>query len=368
MSRSLQIVGAGLLGTSVGLALAHAEWSVWIADADESAQRLAGELGAGSAGWSPDDVDLVLLCVPPSSLAQVMAETIRLYPLATISDVLSIKTEPQVQAEKLGCGERFVGGHPMAGRERSGAVAAQADLFDARPWAICASGAAGPERVAVVEQLAIDCGADPMIVEARAHDAAVALVSHLPQVAASAVAGQLIGANPVAMALAGQGLRDTVRIAGSDPALWTEIFIANAGTLAPLVGRLAAELAGLAEALGGGAKADGTGEGRASTDSGRDVDKTIERFLDQGRRGFAQIPGKHGAPATAYTVVPVVIPDEPGALARLFATVAKAGASVEDIDIEHSPGHPVGIVELSVRPDEAAGLVSALDADGWSSH
>ena len=362
MSRSLQIVGAGLLGTSAGLALAHAEWSVWIADADDAAQRLAGELGAGTVGWSPHDVDVVLLCVPPSSFGQVMEDAIRLYPSATISDVLSVKTHPQLQAEKLGCAERFVGGHPMAGRERSGAVAAQADLFDARPWAICPNGRAGPERVAIVEQLASDCGADPIIVDAEGHDAAVALVSHLPQVAASAVAGQLIDASSVAMALAGQGLRDTVRIAGSDPKLWTDIVVANAGSLAPLVGRLAAEMAGLADALARTA----TGEASAETD--RDVDKTIERFLDLGRRGYAQIPGKHGTPATAYTVVPVVIPDEPGALARLFATVAKAGASVEDIALEHSPGHPVGIVELSVRPEEAAGLVAALHADGWSSH
>ena len=100
----------------------------------------------------------------------------------------------------------------------------------------------------------------------------------------------------------------------------------------------------------------------------RDVDKTIKRFLDQGRRGFERIPGKHGAPATAYTVIPVVIPDEPGALARLFASVAKAGASVEDIALEHSPGHPVGIVELSVRPEDAARLVEVLHLDGWSSH
>ena len=362
MNRTLQIVGAGLLGTSVGLALARSEWSVWIVDADEGAQRLAGDLGAGTVGWARGPVDLVLLCVPPSSLAVAMAEAIRLSASATISDVLSVKTQPQLQAERMGCAERFVGGHPMAGRERSGAVAAQADLFDARPWAICPNGSAGTERVAIVEQLAIDCGADPMIVEADAHDAAVALVSHLPQVAASAVAGQLIDAGPVAMALAGQGLRDTVRIAGSDPKLWTDIVGANADSLAPLVGRLAAELSELADALSGAA------EGEAGTQLDRDVDKTVERFLDQGRRGFARIPGKHGAPATAYTVVPVVIPDEPGALARLFATVAKAGTSVEDIDLEHSPGHPVGIVELSVRPEEAAGLVAVLHADGWSSH
>ena len=96
--------------------------------------------------------------------------------------------------------------------------------------------------------------------------------------------------------------------------------------------------------------------------------RRLSDFSTKVGSGFELIPGKHGAPATAYTVIPVVIPDEPGALARLFATVAKAGASVEDIDLEHSPGHPVGIVELSVRPEDAAGLVEALHADGWSSH
>lgn len=368
MSRSLQLVGAGLLGTSVGLALARTDWTVWISDADGRAQELAGQLGAGTPGWSPADPDVVLMCVPLSGIPEVMEAMNRLYPTATLSDVSSVKTEPQQHAKRIGCEDVFVGGHPMAGRERSGAVAAQADLFDARPWAICPNGVADPARVALIEELALDCGADPLIVDAETHDAAVAVVSHLPQIAASAVAGQLSATAPdgTALTLVGQGLRDTVRIAGSDPALWVEILTANAAALAPIVSRLATDLAEVAAALTAGANAGAN----AGTEPGvaDEVDKTIRRFLDKGRIGFDLIPGKHGAPATAYTVIPVVIPDEPGALARLFATVAKAGASVEDIDLEHSPGHPVGIVELSVRPQEAAALVQALHSDGWSSH
>lgn len=361
MTPSLQIVGAGLLGTSVGLALAHSEWQVWIADTDPAAERLAGELGSGTPGWAPVEPDVVLLCVPPSAMSMVMKEVIGLYPLSTISDVLSIKTQPLADADDLGCGIRFVGGHPMAGRERSGPVAAQADLFEARPWALC-PGQADPGRVALVEKLVRACGADPLIVDAAAHDQAVALVSHLPQIAASAVAGQLQAADQLALSLAGQGLRDTVRIAGSDPVLWTDILTANALSLAGPVRRLATELTAMAEALEAAAGRN------APTDENRDVDKTIERFLDRGRQGYTAIPGKHGAPAAVYTAVPVVIPDEPGALARLFATVAKAGASVEDISLEHSPGHPVGVIELSVLPSEAAHLVQVLQADGWSSH
>jgi prephenate dehydrogenase len=360
---SLQIVGAGLLGTSVGLALAGTAWTVWVADADPAAQRLAGELGAGQPGWASADPDLVLLCVPPSAMLEAMHEAIRLFPTSTFSDVASIKTQPEQNAETLGCLDRFVGGHPMAGRERSGAAAAQSDLFDARPWAICPPAGAEPARVALVERLARSCGADPLLIDAASHDRAVALVSHLPQVAASAVAGQLGDADVVTMTLAGQGLRDTVRIAGSDTELWVDILTANAAALAPLVQELASELGAVGAALAAAADSSQIGGAR-----GREIDKPIRHLLDTGRHGFGQIPGKHGAPPVEYAVIPVVIPDEPGALARLFATVATAGSSVEDIHLEHSPGHPVGIIELSVRPDQAPDLVAALHADGWSSH
>ena len=362
MTSSVQIVGAGLLGTSAGLALARSEWTVWVADSSPAAQRLAGELGSGSPGWMPGNPDLVLICVPPSSFTSVLNDVQRLYPRSTISDVLSIKSYPQAQAERFGCGDRFIGGHPMAGRERSGPVAAQADLFEARPWAICPGPDADPARITVVERLVRDCGGDPVQIDTGAHDEAVALVSHLPQVAASAVASQLVEARPLALSLAGQGLRDTVRIAGSDTDLWTDIVTTNAGALVGPVRRLAEDLGALADALEREVSPD-----RAPNEK-RDVDKSIERFLDLGRQGYAAIPGKHGAPAAEYTVIPVVIPDEPGALARLFTTVGSAGASVEDIALEHSPGHPVGVIELSVVPAEAEALVKALQDDGWSSH
>ncbi len=361
---TLQIVGAGLLGTSVGLALARTPWRVWVVDADERAQSLAVDLGAGGGGWCQENPELVLLAVPPSAVGQVMSEVNRLFPRATVSDVASIKTEPQRDAERLGLESRFVGGHPMAGRERSGGAAAQADLFDARPWAICPSPASEPFRVELVERLARDCGADPIRLDAQTHDAAVALVSHLPHVAACAVAGQLSDADPITMTLAGPGLRDTVRVAGGDPELWVQILGGNAAAVAPLVGRLATDLADLSTAL-----AELAAE--QTQDSGskdRQVDKAIERFLAHGQQGHGRIPGKHGTAPMEYSVIPVVIPDEPGALGRLFTTVAKSGASVEDISLEHSPGHPVGIIELSVQPHQAESLVRALQSDGWSHH
>ena len=356
--RRLQIVGAGLLGTSIGLALTQSEWDVWLRDADAAAEELGEQLGAGRRGWSDVEPDLVLLAVPPSALPAVLADVAGRFAAATITDVASIKVEPQQTAERLGLADRFVGSHPMAGRERSGGSAAQADLFDARPWALCVAPGVDAARVQVVERLIRDSGADVVRVDAASHDAAVALVSHLPHVAACAVASQLTEAGATAMTLAGQGLRDTVRVAGGDPALWVDILGGNADAVAPLVERLASDLGALATAL------RGSGQAQES----RQVEESINQFLSAGRQGFEQIPGKHGAPRAEYAVIPVVIPDEPGALARLFTTVAKAGASVEDLSLEHSPGHPVGIVEISVRPEHAESLVAALAGDGWAHH
>ena len=362
---TLQIVGTGLIGTSVGLALARTPWRVWLADRDERAQSLAVDLGAGYGGWCESSPDLVLLAVPPGALDGTMAEVKRLFPQSTVSDVASIKTEPQRDAERNGLTAQFVGGHPMAGRERSGGAAAQADLFDARPWAICPSPASETHRVELVERLARDCGADPIRLDPETHDAGVALVSHLPHVAACAVAGQLSDADATTLALAGPGLRDTVRVAGGDPQLWMQILGGNAAAVAPLVARVAADLADLSTALTTLA-AERPSLNAAGPD--RQIDKSIERFLAAGQEGHGRIPGKHGTAPMEYSVIPVVIPDEPGALGRLFTTVAKSGASVEDISLEHSPGHPVGIIELSVQPHQAESLVEALQSDGWSHH
>jgi len=85
----------------------------------------------------------------------------------------------------------------------------------------------------------------------------------------------------------------------------------------------------------------------------------------QGQAGAARIPGKHGGAPREFTVVQVVIPDQPGELARLFEACGRAGVNIEDVRIEHSPGLPVGVAELSVRPAEASTLLDALEAGGW---
>ena len=136
----------------------------------------------------------------------------------------------RVRARAATCA-RYVGGHPLAGRERSGAVAARGDLFAGRPWVLTPTAECDPAAVARVRQLAESVGAVVSIMDAGQHDEAVAVVSHLPQVAASLVAARLREVPEAAVALAGQGVRDVTRIAASDPVLWTQILAGNAGAV-----------------------------------------------------------------------------------------------------------------------------------------
>ena len=146
-----------------------------------------------------------------------------------------------------------------------------------------------------------------------------------------------------ALRLAGQGLRDVTRIAAGDSALWTQILSANAGPVAEVVAAVAEDLAAAAPARPHCRRDD-----RSSARRGR------HRACSTGAgQAYRRIPGKHGGQPRNFTVVQVVIADRPGELARLFNAAGAAGVNIEDIRLEHSPGLPVGVAELSVRPDQA---------------
>jgi prephenate dehydrogenase len=263
--------------------------------------------------------------------------------------VASVKQLPVAQARARGCDmTSYLPGHPLAGREKNGPAAARADLFLGRTWALCPEPDTSDEATALVTVLVRECGAVPVRTEAAAHDRWVGLISHAPHLVAAAMAASLEGAPPEALGLAGQGLRDVTRIAAGDTGLWTQILSANAGPVAEVLAAVAADLAEAARVLAGG----------------EDL-KPVAALLDRGQAGVARIPGKHGGAPREFTAVQVVIPDRPGELARLFRATGEAGVNIEDVRIEHSPGLPVGVAELSVRPAEAARLLAALDRGGW---
>jgi prephenate dehydrogenase len=381
---SAVVIGTGLIGTSIALALSEQGVTVWLADHDPAAARLAADLGAGKVlpeplgaaergEGSPEAAaprggppraqegpwaDLAVLAVPPAAVAPSLAAAQARRLARWYTDVASVKALPLRQASELGCDlASFVPGHPLSGRERSGPAAARADLFLGRPWVICPGPLTRPEAVAAVAELVRRCRGELVRADADEHDHWVALVSHAPHVVAAAMAAQLTDAPGGALGLAGQGLRDVTRIAAGDSGLWTQILAANAPPVARVLADVAADLAAVAEAL--------AETGAPPQAAEHPSVKLLAGLLEEGSAGVARIPGKRGTPARDNAVVQVVIPDRPGELARLFQVAGESGVNIEDIGIEHSPGLPVGVAELTVRPDAVTRLTQALAAAGW---
>ena len=344
------IVGTGLVGTSVGLALQRAGVDVHLEDLDPLHAQAAESLGAGTtrAPRSNQELGLVVVAVPPRHVGPAVCEALATWPEAVVTDVGSVKVPALLAARERGIDlSRYVGSHPMAGSERSGPWAASADLFDGRAWAVTPHEGSAAEAVQVVRRLATDCGASVVQLSPVEHDAAVARVSHLPHLMSVLAAGALVGAPPQQLALAGQGLRDVTRVAAGDPGLWSEIVTANAEQVRLLLtdvrDRVDELLAGV-----------------------QDTPEALAVALRRGVAGTRLVPGKHGAPTPDYTVVYVALPDRPGELARLFADAGESGVNIEDLRIDHDPARPVGLVEVVVAQRSAATLVGSLTDRGWS--
>ena len=358
--RSVLIVGSGLIGTSIGLALRELGVDVVLHDVDPGRVALAVELGAGRH-WlvgkhrvsDVERFDIAVVAVPPDAIA---AEILRLQQLdiaGTFTDVGSAKARPQAEGEALKVDfSRYVGGHPVAGRERSGPAAARADLFVGRPWVITNTPQAAASAVADVRALALACGAVPVEMNADDHDAALATVSHLPHVVASLLAGQLIRCADGTVQLGGTGLQDTTRVAAGDPDLWTQILAANAGHLATALAAFAADAQRTVSQL----ERIAAGDTEAAT--------SLTAMLRAGVSGRARVPVKRGETA-GFATVPIVLRDAPGELAALLRTLADCGINVEDVHLEHEPGRPVGVVEIEVRADAAQALVTCIREAGW---
>ena len=340
----VHIIGSGLIGASIGLALVAAGVDVTLEDVDDVTAAAAQDRGAGRVADGLHAADVVIVAIPPRLVAMVIASKQRLNLNATFMDVSSVKDGVVAEAEALGVDlSRFVPSHPIAGRERGGPLNARGDLFRGRSWVITATELAKPAHVAAAESLIAACGARPVHLTPAEHDAALALVSHLPQLLASALASELVDAPFDVAVLSGQGLRDSTRIADSDPHLWRDIVTANAAHIAPLVDRVRSQLDSLAAALHSG-----------------DPGAAVEQLVADGRRGRARIGSTHGGPASPVDVVSVFLRDTPGELSRIFLALQHAEVNVDDLRIDHAPGQPVGVLELTVAHGAGQAAVVAL--------
>ncbi|WP_328889765.1 prephenate dehydrogenase [Streptomyces sp. NBC_00316] len=357
--RTAVVIGTGLVGTSAALALAGRGIRVHLVDHDPASARTAAALGAGTDETPEGRVDLAIIAVPPAHVASVLATAMRDGVARGYLDVASVKGGPRRELEALGVDlTPYIGTHPMAGKERSGPLAASADLFEGRPWVLTPTRDTDTEVLNLALELVALCRAVPVVMDADAHDRAVALVSHTPQLISSMVAARLEEADETAVRLCGQGIRDVTRIAASDPRMWVEILSANPGPVADVLAGVAADLDGTVRALRSLESGD--------DDKRREGTDSIEDVLRRGNAGRVRVPGKHGAAPTAYEVVAVLISDRPGELAGIFADAGKAGINVEDVRIEHATGQQAGLVQLMVEPSAAPALAAALRERGWS--
>jgi prephenate dehydrogenase len=350
-SGTVRIVGAGLLGSSIGHALSLLGVDVALADASPAQLRLAIDYGAGRAARDDDHPLLIVVAVPPDVTADVIERELRDHPQTVVTDVASVKLEPFRALQERGVDlTHYIGSHPLAGRERGGAISARADLFIGRPWVVCRDEETPASDLALVEGLALDLGATPIEMTPEEHDRAVALMSHVPQLVASLLAGRFVDAPDGSLRLAGQGVRDTTRIAASAPELWVQILGANSAPVVDVLDALASDLHEVADAL---REPEQPGARRA-------VAETIRR----GNEGVERLPGKHGQNRRFEQLV-VMVDDTPGQLGRLFGELGELNVNVEDLRLEHSPGAQFGLADISVDPSVLRHAVDGLQARGW---
>jgi len=352
MVRSLLVIGTGLVGTSVALAARRAGVTVFLADRDVTAARVAESLGAGLAETPGLPVDLALIAVPPAQVAPVLRDAQERRSAHSYTDVAGVKGEPERDVLRLAPDPvAYVGGHPMAGRERSGPLAATADLFTGKTWVLTPSELTGATALTDATTLAEICGAVPVRLTSRAHDAMVAVTSHVPHLMASLTAARLRDAPAGTEPLVGQGVRDVTRIAAGDPALWADIIRSNAPAVAAVLREVRGDLTRLAAAVD------------VLTGSGPDGhDRAVRTVTDVLARGVAGVARTR--PSGALARLRVVLDRDPGVLGRLLHAAAPHGVTADRADAV-LPGDDELVVHLEVPAAAAGPAMAELAAAGW---
>lgn len=328
------ILGTGLIGGSIGLGLGAAGWHVTGWDPDEAVLVLAAGRGcvvpAARSEILEGDLDLVVLAAPPGA---VVADVAEVATSSLVVDVTGVKA-PIVSANRI---PRFVGTHPMAGREVAGPGAASAALFRGAAWVVVTDGA-HPDDVAEVEEIVELLGARPVRMTAAEHDVAVAVVSHLPQLLASALMNEAADRTDVLELVAGS-FRDLTRVAASDPAMWVELLDANRSAVLEVLDEYVDRLRSLARRV-------------ASRDT-----EALAAELDRARaHRRALIP--------SVAAVRVALADQPGELAKVGRAFARAAVDVRDLQLRHSPFGGGGVLTVSVRTGDEKAMEQALVEEG----
>ena len=332
MDRKALILGTGLIGASIGMALRGVGWEVSGWDPDPKSLAIALSRGAIARvseenSREMNKTGLVVLAAPPSQILEALG-AIRTDTLVT--DVAGVKGPIVEAARHL---PHFIGGHPMAGAVSSGPEMASSHMFHGASWVLCTDNADDSdldELASIVESI----GANPMLMTAAEHDAAVARMSHLPHILATALMS-VAAVDARALGLAGGGFRDLTRVAGSDRGWWPELLVTNRAHIETAISELGSEIA------------------KWRTDLGAGDFQAVMESLETASRARREL-GEH------HAQVRVVLHDRPGEIARVGHALESSRANVRDFQLRHGEHGGGGILTISVTPATVERLRSAL--------
>jgi prephenate dehydrogenase len=349
------VLGTGLMGTSVAMAAARAGAAVTGWDADPATTARAASLGGFTPTVSLEEAvegaDLVVVCTPISTIAPVVAAVLAAATTAIVTEVGSImgSVSREVAAEAVaGDLPRFVPGHPMGGSERSGPEHASPSVLDGIVWVISATEVSDDGAAEALETWIEGLGARPVRMPADRHDRLVAFVSHLPQVASTALmslAAAEEADEPEILLLAAGGFRDLTRLAASDAGLWSSILLANREQIAEAIDLYVDRLRSLRE------------------DVVASRGDSVRSTFSQAKEARLSLAAKPQVKA-GVAVLQVQVPDRPGALAELTSILAKGSVNIEDLQIVHSPEGGRGTVHLTVASPAVGHATEVLLAGG----
>jgi prephenate dehydrogenase len=339
------VVGTGLIGTSIALALRAQGWHVTGRDRDPQRASAAAAMGALDVVGEDQSAEVTFVATPVAAAPEMVTWALETT-TGLVTDVASVKAPlMELMAEP-----RFVGGHPMAGSEQDGVQGARSDLFVGATWVLTPIAGTDDDAFAVIRSIVSSLGAEVVALAPEQHDRMVAVVSHVPHLTAATLmtlADQRSSEHLALLRLAAGGFRDMTRVASGHPAIWPDICAENSDAIVDELDRLIAEL----------------GQIRTIVATG-DRQGLVAR-LEQARAARRNLPV--GSPDTGeLSELRLPIADEPGALARVLLLAAELGVSVVDVEIAHSMEGAGGVLVMLVETRSAHELADALTDRGYS--
>jgi prephenate dehydrogenase len=342
--RRAAIVGTGLIGGSIGLALRAQGWHVTGTDRDRARAERAVELGALDAAGTDADAEITFVATPVGAVVdearRALAATSGL-----VTDVGSVKaTIVHAVADR-----RFVGGHPMAGSEQEGVDGATADLFEGAVWVLTPVPGTADDAYAQVRSVVASLGAAVVALPPEQHDGLVAVVSHVPHLTAATLmrlADERAEEHGALLRLAAGGFRDMTRIAAGHPGIWPDICGENRDAIVDALDGLIAALGEMRSVVAGG-----------------DRDALLG-VLTRARRARVNLPAR-GARPSELAEVRVPVPDRPGVIAEVSTLAAELDVNIFDLEIAHSAEGPQGVLILVVDGSRAERLRGGLIARSY---